>query len=494
MKFLNTFRGRLVIVLAILLVATISVQYYLNLLTEEQNRSLRELQTQALVSGFAVCFYSFTSNNSRLSEIVNRNEQNIWDENATKHIKNILIIDDKFKIYDSLDESYLLPKDTDGTRQRRPLSDIKDLPPLVEINRLGDAAKNFPNAEKNPNRDDDSEAHTISMETTDGIYYIMVVLRTDKKESAQRAARPLIYTLAVLLISSLITILLVWRFTRPIAELSNAARKIAQGDLHIRVRGSDRTDELGKLAMRFNEMTAELEKKVELEAKLKETEKSAVVGRLASAIAHEIRNPLNYINLTLDQLRAKFVPEDEDKAKIFDKLTSQLKTEVGRINQQISDFLRYSRPLKLDLKPINLREVVDNSLNIVEAQAEEQGINIAINQAESASKILGDAEILRSVFNNLFINAIQAMPSGGSLKIDIISEANFAKIEVADTGEGISNENLPKIFEPYFSTKETGTGLGLAIVKRIIDEHNGTIEVESEEGKGTKFEVKLPKA
>lgn len=493
MKFLNTFRGRLVIVLAILLVATIGVQFYLNLLTEEQNRNLREMQTQALVTGFAICFNSFTSQN-RLSEIVEKDEQNFFDENARKRIQNILIIDENFKIYDSLDEKYLFPKGDDGTRQRRPLSDLKDLPPLVEINRLGDAAKNFPNAQKKPNSDDDSEAHAFSMETTEGIYYIMVVLRTDKKESAQRAAQPLIYTLAVLLISSLITILLVWRFTRPIAELSNAARKIAQGDLQVRVRGADRTDELGKLAMRFNEMTAELEKKVELEAKLKETEKSAVVGRLASAIAHEIRNPLNYINLTLDQLRAKFVPEDEDKAKTFEKLTSQLKTEVGRINQQISDFLRYSKPLKLDLKPINLREIIDNSLNIIEQQAEEQQINIAVNQAEKASKILGDAEILRSVFNNLFINAIQAMPSGGSLNVDISSDANFAKIDVTDTGEGISAENLPKIFEPYFSTKETGTGLGLAIVKRIVDEHNGTIEVESAEGKGTKFEVKLPKA
>jgi signal transduction histidine kinase len=249
---------------------------------------------------------------------------------------------------------------------------------------------------------------------------------------------------------------------------------------------------MGKLTTRFNEMTARLETTRELETKLRETEKSAVVGRLASAIAHEIRNPLNYINLTLDHLRAKFIPEDDVKREQFEKLTSQLKTEVARINTQISDFLRYSRPLKLALQPTILRPLIDDSLRIIEAQAAEQNIKITVNQADNASKILGDGEILRSVFNNLFINAIQAMPSGGKLDIDITTLEKCVKIEVTDTGGGIPLENIAKIFEPYFSTKETGTGLGLAIVKRIIDEHHGTIEVESSEG--TKFTVKIPRS
>ena len=235
------------------------------------------------------------------------------------------------------------------------------------------------------------------------------------------------------------------------------------------------------------------EKKEELEAKLQQAEKREVVGRLSSAIAHEIRNPLNYINLTLDQLRAKFVPQDEKRAETFEKLTSQLKNEVDRINQLVSDFLRYSRPLKLELTPTNLRQIIDNSLNIVEHQAEEQNVKISVVEHENAARILADAEILRSVFNNLFLNAVQAMPNGGILNATISPDEDLVKIEVSDTGEGISDENLPKIFEPYFSTKETGTGLGLAIVKRIVDEHSGQIEVESKEGKGTRFIVKLPK-
>ena len=253
---------------------------------------------------------------------------------------------------------------------------------------------------------------------------------------------------------------------------------------------------MGRLARNFNDMAAELEKKQELEAKLQQAEKTAVIGRLGSAIAHEIRNPLNYINLTLDHLRTKFAPAEEDKKATFDKLTSQLKSEVARINQQISDFLNYSRPANVNLRPLDARQVIEDSLRIVEGQAAENDIKIAVVEHEDVPEIMGDPEFLRSVFNNLFINAVQAMgPNGGNLSVKLSpSENGFVQIDVSDTGAGIAAENLPKVFEPYFSTKETGTGLGLAIVDKIIEVHNGKIDVESAEGEGTKFTIRLPRA
>ncbi len=490
MNFFQTFRVRLLFILAILLIATLGVQYYLNLQTERQNERLRETQQQVLVAGVSIGFNGLSSSD-RMRDFIKREDQ-AFDETTINRINDIIVINKDWEVYDSLNENYLPTQNEKKETVYKKLKDINDLPPLANANRLGNDRSNFPNAEI-IDKNSESEAHAIPIETDQGRWYVMIILKTDKGTTFQRAAQPLVYTLAVLLISTLITILLVWRFTRPISQLSNAAKKIAEGDLGVRVQGAERTDELGQLASRFNEMTAELEKKVELEAKLQKVEKSAVVGRLASAIAHEIRNPLNYINLTLDQLRAKFVPEDEKNAETFEKLTLQLKNEVNRINQLVSDFLRYSRPLKLDLQPTNLRQVIDNSMNIVEHQAEEQNVKISIVEHENASTILADAEILRSVFNNLFLNAVQAMPTGGNLNVTISPDEDLVKIEVTDTGEGISDENLPKIFEPYFSTKETGTGLGLAIVKRIIDEHNGTIEVESHLNEGTKFVVKLPK-
>ncbi|MDI1241547.1 MAG: ATP-binding protein, partial [bacterium] len=240
---------------------------------------------------------------------------------------------------------------------------------------------------------------------------------------------------------------------------------------------------------------SELAKTRELEGQLQQAEKSAVIGRLGSAIAHEIRNPLNYINLTLDHLRSKFAPEEPDRKENFVKLTSQLKDEVARINQQISDFLNYSRPANVKLRPIDARQVVQDSLRIVEAQAAENNIKIAVVEHEDVPQIMGDPEFLRSVFNNLFINAVQAMgSSGGNLNVRISPEDRHVRFEISDTGSGIPEENLEKIFEPYFSTKETGTGLGLAIVQKTVDVQNGTIEVESKVDDGTKFVLRLPSA
>lgn len=491
-NFLNTFRGKLLIVLAFLLIATLSVQLYLNIRTERENANLRKMQEQALVAGIALGFNGMQATD-RLQDFVKREGQPFFDSKTTKRIKDILIINNEWEVYDSLSEKYLPSTDANNDPINKKLKDLNDLPPLLEASRLGEDANQFPNAFKPETDDTDGEAHAVPIETNQGRWYVMVILKTDKSETFSKAIQPLIYTLLIFLISTAITVFLIWRFTRPIANLSKAARMIAAGDLNVRVEDAKRNDEIGQLATQFNIMTAELEKSQELEAQLQQAEKSAVVGRLASAIAHEIRNPLNYINLTLDHLRAKFTPEDAEKQANFEKLTSQLKAEVARINLQISDFLRYSRPVKLDIQPTDIRKVVDDSLLLVEPQAEDQNTKISVVERESVPNIKGDAEILRSVFNNLFINAAQAMEAtGGNLNVILSTFDEYVKIEIKDTGVGIPPENLDKIFEPYFSTKETGTGLGLAIVKKIIDDHNGFIDVESAENEGTTFTVKLP--
>jgi len=490
MNFLNTFRGRLLLILALLLMTTLGVQYYLNLVTQRDNERLRDEQTRALVTGIALGSNGITSR-EYMSDFVQREDQPFFDEAIKARIKDIMVIDEKLRINDSLDDSIAPRFDADQNAVYTDLSAIKGLPRLMEADRLGPDIKNFP---VDPLASSELEAHAIPIETSKGRWYVVVILKNDKDKAAWRAAQPLVYTLGVLLVSSLITFLLVFRFTRPIADLTTAARHIADGDLSVRVDGS-KTNELGRLAINFNEMTAELEKKRELETQLQQAEKSAVVGRLGSAIAHEIRNPLNYINLTLDHLRKKYAPENDTKRAEFEKLTSQLKDEVARINAQISDFLNYSRPANAELRPISARETVEESLRIVEAQAAESNITIGTIEHEDVPQILGDPEFLRSVFNNLFINAIQAMEAtGGHLGIKILPEGDMVRFEISDTGGGIPSENVAKIFEPYFSTKETGTGLGLAIVQKIVDIHNGTISVESTAGTGTKFTLRLQKA
>jgi signal transduction histidine kinase len=497
MNFLKTFRGRLLVILAVLLIVTLSLQYYLNLKTQRENNDLRQIQNQALLAGMTLGFNSMSSS-VPLEDYVNREGQPFYDEKTTQRIRDIIVINNQWQVYDCLNKDYQPFEDENGDTQYHQLSELTKLPPLMEGNRLGEDLAKFPNGVSGAANDEETknEAHAAPIETTEGRWYVMVVLENDRKQADSRAARPLIYTLSILLLSTVITIFLVWRFTRPMANLSAAAQRIAAGDLSVRVEaGAGRRDEMGKLTEQFNEMTAELEKTRELEAQLQQAEKSAVVGRLGSAIAHEIRNPLNYINLTLDHLRAKFAPTDIDKKADFEKLTAQLKTEVARINRQITDFLNYSRPAKVNVQAVDARRVVEDSLRLVEAQAAEQNIKISLIEHENIPKISGDAEFLRSVFSNLFINAVQSMETtGGSLNVKISPENEFVKIEVEDTGKGITEENLEKIFEPYFSTKETGTGLGLAIVQKVVDVHNGTIEVESKVNEGTHFTIKLPNA
>ena len=488
MSFFNTFRGRLLLILVLLLVATLSIQYYVNLVTQRQNIERRDAQAQALRAGIALGSNGITSS-EYIQDLLNRDDQTYFDDETTALIKDVIIIDSEGNVRDSLNPDFVPTTGPNNQPNYKKLMDLPDLPPVKEAARLGPDIVKFPNV----GGPGDDEAHPVPIETSQGRWYVMVILRNDKTEAAWTAALPLIATLVVFSLSAIVTFWLVWRFTRPVANLSNAARQVAEGNLSVRVPDSGRTDEMGQLAQRFNEMTAELEKSKALEEQLTQAEKSAVIGRLGSAIAHEIRNPLNFINLTLDHLRSKFVPEDPDKTAAFTKLISQIKSEVARINQQISDFLNYSRPAKVNVRPIEARQVIEDSLRLVEAQAAENDIRISVVEHENVPALLGDPEFLRSVFNNLFINAVQAMGNeGGNLNVKISPENGFVRFDIADTGRGISDENLTKIFEPYFSTKETGTGLGLAIAQKIVDVHNGTIGVESSEGAGTRFTVKLP--
>jgi nitrogen fixation/metabolism regulation signal transduction histidine kinase len=339
-------------------------------------------------------------------------------------------------------------------------------------------------------------AFYFPVQTDKGRRFIIVVLdsaHTLTNVLERQSSRSALYTLAVLFVTTLITGIFVWHFTRPIKELSTAARKVAGGNFDVQV-PADRADEMGTLAAAFNEMTAKLSRARELEMQLHQAEKGAVVGRLAAAIAHEIRNPLNYINLTLDHLRSSFAPNDPNKRETFIRLTDQLKTEVARINRHITDFLKYSRPSKLELQDVNIRTEAEDALRLVEARAEECGIETKIVQDGPLPAVVADRESLRSVFTNLVINAVEAINGeGGSISITLSNTpANSVKVEISDSGEGIAAEDISKIFEPYFSTKETGTGLGLAIVKKAIDDHGGTISVASKEGSGTTFTIILP--
>ncbi|MEW6734363.1 MAG: ATP-binding protein, partial [Acidobacteriota bacterium] len=239
-------------------------------------------------------------------------------------------------------------------------------------------------------------------------------------------------------------------------------------------------------------MVIGLRERHELEGKLNRAEQSALIGRLASGIAHEVKNPLNYISLTIDYLRGKFPASNADTQEIFFEKMDTIKDEIKRLDRLIRNFLSYGRPPKFTFKPVQLQEIINSLFTLTADQAKQQSIEMYLQQDSGEKTILADAEQLKSCFSNIIINAQQAMPAGGKLNVQIKPEATGVEVTFSDTGSGIAKENVEKIFEPYFSTKDTGTGLGLALVKRIIEGHGGRISVESTIGQGTNFKVWLP--
>ena len=495
-RLFYSFRTRLLLVMALLLVATLGVQLYLNRLEQQSHARIIAGQEQALTASVALANESITSG-KYMYQLEEARSRSILAEQAGRVI-NVLQVRQDGRIDDSLDPRYRPETVSEGQYHYYHVKELeRGLPKLVDAGEVTEGFKRLLPSLQTTTQPVAGEPRTfaIPLQTTDTMNYIVVILGSSPvgEGTFREAAEPLLPTLAVLLLATAGAAVLVWRFTRPVRDLSRATQRVAAGDFAFRVPGADRRDEVGRLADTFNEMIAQLGRMRELETQFKQAEQSAMIGRLASAIAHEIRNPLNYINLTLDHLRTSLAPSDPQKRATVEKLTLQLKAEVARINTRISEFLKYTRPASLDLRPLDLRDTLRDALSMVEVQAAEIGVEARFEEDGAVPPVLGDREALRSLFTNLIINGMHAMEGrGGSLTVGLSAGDGLARVRVTDTGVGIDADHLPKIFEPYFSTKETGTGLGLAIAKKAVDEHDGSIRVESKPGEGTTFTVEIP--
>lgn len=238
---------------------------------------------------------------------------------------------------------------------------------------------------------------------------------------------------------------------------------------------------------------SDISEKKSLEQQIIQTEKLATVGQLSAGIAHEIGTPLNIISGNAEFLLMDMTPED----KGYNEL-SAIVNQTKRITRLMRQILDFARPKIISLQPIDLNILIRDVIEFVHLQFEKNKINIKTNLLQNLPLIYGDPSLLYQVFLNIIVNSFHAMPSGGDLRIQTEAEKSGSGEEmvivvIRDTGEGISPENLKKIFTPFFTTKEPGkgTGLGLAVAKRILQEHNGTIEIESEPGKGTTATIRL---
>lgn len=303
---------------------------------------------------------------------------------------------------------------------------------------------------------------------------------------AERAKRTLTvavsgWTLAGILLVAYVGNRIARTLTTPIRELVAVTRAVSGGDFS-RTATVSSDDEVGRLAEAFNEMTAELRRSRE---QLVQAERLATAGQVAATFAHEIRNPLSAIKMMM-----QLASERTNDPKLARYIENTL-TEIGRLNDILEGMLDFSRPLPIQPRPCNLKEVLDSVLTFMEADLTHQGIRLSL-EVHAAPVVFADPDALKRVFLNLLLNAAQAQPNGGEILLTVEEHGDFAHVEVADKGSGFSDEALKALFRPFFTTKARGSGLGLATVRRILVAHGGTISVENRSGGGARVRVTLP--
>lgn len=266
--------------------------------------------------------------------------------------------------------------------------------------------------------------------------------------------------------------------------------------LVLRTTISEQRDETGRRAG-IIVLVNDVSKLVAMEEDLRKQDRLAAAGTLAAGIAHEIRNPLSALELNLRLLRdeiAEYLPAREDIASYFEILSA----ETRRLNRITSNFLQLSRPEPMAKSLLCLREPLQRVVRLLETEAREKGICFELSLGPANAPVIGDATKLEQVCLNILINAMQAMPSGGVIGVSSRVVRNDSETHVnlvfTDQGAGIPPENLPRLFDPYFTTRSDGTGLGLTIANRIVTDHGGKILVESTVGAGTKVTLSFPLA
>jgi len=281
------------------------------------------------------------------------------------------------------------------------------------------------------------------------------------------------------------------RITRPVEELAEGAREVAAGhwETRIDVKG---IDEVGQLGIAFNDMTRTLATQRE---RLLQTERVAAWRELALRLAHELRNPLFPLQITVENLQRAKQLDAKQFQEVFNESTATLKAELTNLNSIVGRFSDFSKMPAPQFAQVDVNEALRNIIRLFEPQFNVVGkppITPEYFLTEPLPMIDADAVLLHRAFQNLVLNAVDAMPTGGTLTMRTSEHGSNVRIEISDTGSGLTPEECARLFTPYYTTKHQGTGLGLAIVQSVISDHHGTIRVSSEEGHGTTFHIELP--
>jgi len=347
-------------------------------------------------------------------------------------------------------------------------------------------------------REDSVSATAIPLKNDSGtvLAVLTVAISRAGMVQAQQHIRAIAYGVASagILLAVLFSLWIAARISRPIEELARAAEEVARGNWEARVaRPRKGRDELSVLARSFNHMTGQLASQRD---RLVQSERVAAWRELARRLAHELKNPLFPLQLTVENLvRARELPEEEFD-EVFRESTATLGMEIANLKTIIGRFSDFSKMPKPELESIDAKDVVARVQSLYQT-ASSQGeakIHFQIDLASKPMPLMVDPELLHRALSNLVLNAMDAMPEGGTLTLSAKPLGDKIEIRVADTGEGMTPEECERLFTPYYTTKQHGTGLGLAIVQSVVADHAGTISVESRPGGGAVFVITLPKA
>jgi len=468
---LNT---RLVMIMLLLLIIAVCTLFVLNQysqsgLVDEIRESSSEISKAIQLS--VADLTSQEEFSSRLKEYMK--------EARKKGINEVSIISNEGEIIDSSNPAEV------GKRR-----DIAKLKKGLKVSRRQSDRKR---SDMDPSRLYDLVVPVIVGDEQLGYVHINLLLDNFRTIQHENFMHRLAATFLVFMLGIGFAVFLARRYTRPIRRIVEGVKKVSAGDLSETFPVQSR-DEIGELAANFNEMVNKLREREALEKRLYEAEHLSKVGQLASGIAHEIRNPLNYISLAVDHLKSDLVSPAEPNREEMAALLDKIKDEVRRVNYMVLNFMSYGRPLRLRTATVRYGDLVDKVLPLMAEKLAEQRIRVIHDIDPELPPLEADPELLRNCMVNLITNAAQAMPDGGRIRLgaSFDPEGRKFRLTFADEGTGISPEDIPKISQPYFTTREAGIGLGLAITERIVKEHGGELSVESIPGQGTVFTIIIP--
>lgn len=241
-----------------------------------------------------------------------------------------------------------------------------------------------------------------------------------------------------------------------------------------------------ELERRVDRRTAEL---IETHKRLVHQERIAALGRAAAQVAHEVKNPLAGLLLYALHLKSKAANFSQSEAALVDKIVNT----INHLNSRVEQILGFARPVNLKLRSGDLSQIVTDVLELVRPQLLANKVEVSLSLVQQPASVMLDESSLRGALMNLLLNAIAAMPDGGKLTINVTGIDEMLRLEITDTGQGMAEEVAKKVFEPFYTTKEHGLGLGMPYAKKIIEQHGGTISLNSQVGEGTRIQIELPK-